>query len=126
PPIGYHNIVEQRRQIAWLGEDAGARLASGAVEGVVLAGDFNAPFHTNHMRELRAAGLREAHTEAGPGRGATWKLSGPLSLAPGIRLDHVVFGGDLRAARAQVGPEVGSDHRPVAGELVWGPAAPGR
>jgi endonuclease/exonuclease/phosphatase (EEP) superfamily protein YafD len=120
PPIGYHNIVEQRRQIAWLAEDARARLASGASDGVILAGDFNAPFYTNHMRELRAAGLREAHATAGRGRGATWgPRRGVLSLAPGVRLDHVVFGGELAPVWSLVGPDIESDHRPVAAEFVW-------
>jgi endonuclease/exonuclease/phosphatase (EEP) superfamily protein YafD len=120
PPIGFANVAEQRRQIAWLAEEASDRLASGAVDGVILAGDFNAPFHTNHMRELRAAGLREAHSKAGRGRGATWGPGRwPLSLAPGIRLDHALFGGELVCVRALVGPDVGSDHRPIAAEFSW-------
>jgi endonuclease/exonuclease/phosphatase (EEP) superfamily protein YafD len=121
PPARLELVAEQRRQIAWLAQDAAGVLAGPDAPGaVILAGDFNAPFHTNHLRELRALGLREAHSAAGIGRGATWKpRSLPFSLAPGVRLDNAMFSSDLRCSGARVGPDVGSDHRPIAAEFIW-------
>ncbi|MFG0283669.1 MAG: endonuclease/exonuclease/phosphatase family protein [Phycisphaerales bacterium JB039] len=122
PPVTLAMVAEQRRQIAWLADEVHTRFAAApdGPEGLIIAGDFNAPAHTNHVRELRQAGLREAHAAAGAGRGATWKPRGlPFSLAPGVRLDNAMFGGKLRCISARVGPDVGSDHRPIAAEFIW-------
>lgn len=124
PPSGRDLIGEQRAMVVALGARARALLSSaGGPDALVLAGDFNAPFGTNHLRELRAAGLRDAHASAGRGRGGTWPDRGVFSLAPRIALDHVAFSGGLRCVGARVGEGFGSDHRPVWARLVW--AKPG-
>lgn len=93
--------------------------APGTTDGLILAGDFNAPLPTGRMRPLRDAGLREAHATAGVGRGATWPDKTPLRFAPGIRLDQVTFAGSLRCVDSRVLECVGSDHRPVLTRFVW-------
>lgn len=121
-PLSWAAVAEQRRQVEMLGAWAAARMRSeDAPAALVLGGDFNAPYRTNHLRELRGAGLREAHAEAGAGRGATWgPRRAPLSWAPGIRLDHVMFMGEAACTGAGVGRAIGSDHRPVWARLRIG------
>jgi len=121
PPSGRNLIGKQREMAVALGERVREELerADGA-DAVVLAGDFNAPFGTNHLRELRAAGLRDAHQSAGRGRGGTWPETGPpMGWAPKIALDHVLFSDGLRCVGARVGRAFGSDHRPVVARLAW-------
>lgn len=121
PPVGSRNTIEQRRMVAWIAARAEGTLArADAPDGLVVAGDFNAPYRTNHLRELRAAGLAEAHAWAGRGPGSTWPRLGWKRHFPGIRLDHVLFAGGLRATRASVGADFGSDHRPVVAGFDFG------
>ncbi|MEO1008626.1 MAG: endonuclease/exonuclease/phosphatase family protein [Planctomycetota bacterium] len=111
PPRRLRLVADQRRSIpefaAW------ARSAMADADATILAGDFNAPFNTGHLRELRAAGFREAHDEAGRGRGSTWPHRGVLRYTPGIRLDNIMFAGALRCVESRVLGDVGSDHRPI-------------
>lgn len=103
-----------------VGQWARSRLdGAGAPDGLILAGDFNAPLWTGKMRALREAGLREAHGVAGAGRGSTWPDKSPLRHAPGIRLDQVAFAGSLQCVESRVLESVGSDHRPVLARFVW-------
>lgn len=122
PPVGWRGTVRQRAMVAWIGERA-AELMSGpdTPHGLIVAGDFNAPYRTNHLRELRAAGLREAHEDAGVGPGATWPRLWWKRHFPGIRLDHAMYAGGLDAAGARVGEDFGSDHRPVVARFVFSP-----
>lgn len=122
PPVGSSNTIEQRRLVAWIAARAEETLSrADAPDGLVVAGDFNAPYRTNHLRELRAAGLNEAHASAGRGPGPTWPRLGWKRHFPGIRLDHVLFAGNLRATGAAVGSDFGSDHRPVVARLGFEP-----
>ncbi len=119
PPIGWRGTVLQRAMVAWIGERAaGAMGDADGPHGLIVAGDFNAPYRTNHLRELRDAGLREAHDEAGIGPGSTWPRLWWKRHFPGIRLDHVMHAGNLEAVGARVGDDFGSDHRPVAARFV--------
>ncbi len=134
PPVGLSWFAQQGHQLARLSVDAEKRLgefdySSGHrdVQGAVLIGDFNAPWGTGHMQPLKDKSLAfdtrflwEAHEEIGRGRGTTWgPRRGVLSLAPGIRLDHAVYGGELEPVFSVVGPDVGSDHRPIAAGFRW-------
>jgi endonuclease/exonuclease/phosphatase (EEP) superfamily protein YafD len=122
PPLGWRGTVEQRAMVAWIGRAVERVMASDdAPDGLVIAGDFNAPYRTNHLRELRGAGLREAHDGAGVGPGATWPRLWWKRHFPGIRLDHAMYGGGLEAAWARVGEDFGSDHRPVVARFVLTP-----
>ena len=113
PPASVQGVRLQREMAAWLAARAEERMARGGVDALVVAGDFNAPYRTNHLRELRGAGLGEAHDAAGRGRGGTWPRNSWLRHFPPIRLDHAMYRGSLRCVGARVGDDFGSDHRPV-------------
>lgn len=117
PPVSGAMIRGQREQAALLAAYAAERLRDG--EGWVLAGDFNAPCGSAHLRRLGEAGFRDAHTRAGGGLGATWPRTGSLRWAPGVRIDHVLYSRDLDCVGARTGEDFGSDHRPVIARLVW-------
>lgn len=88
---------------------AAAALASTADEPVVLLGDLNlTPDSPAFDRLLARSGLRDALQ--GGGWRPTW-LAGFWPLA--LRIDHVLVSSDLCVERAEVGPSIGSDHRPV-------------
>ena len=90
---------------------------------VFLLGDFNAVPGSGVVRRLLSS-LRlawdEAETREGPATTFQW------NLMPGtkpLRLDHVLFAGDVRVERARVlTPRVGgkppSDHDPVVVDVV--------
>jgi endonuclease/exonuclease/phosphatase (EEP) superfamily protein YafD len=119
PPMRFDLLQAQLQQLDVLATETGLRVGRD-VDAVLLVGDFNAPWRSNHLRPLARLGLNEAHVLVGRGRGATWgPPSGPLSLAPGIRIDNAIFGGALEPVWSVVGPDVGSDHRPIAAGFRW-------
>ena len=78
----------------------------------VLLGDFNATPWSASFRRLMRAGLRRAGTGLRP----TW----PSRLGPfGIPIDHVLLDGPIDARSVEVGPDVGSDHRPLLVTLTF-------
>lgn len=95
-------------------------LAEAATGGgpTVMAGDFNAPDQSELPAILQNAGLADAHRQAGWGMGFTFTLT-QLHLPPLVRIDYVWMTPEIEAARAQVGPDGGSDHLPVVADLVW-------
>lgn len=116
PPMGGSYLAEQRRFIGWL-----ARWAAAEPRAVLIAGDFNSTPESVNAADLRAAGLTEAHTAAGVGRGGTWPTDGPLSWFPRVRIDQVWTRG-LRCVSSVVGEPNASDHRPVVARFVPGGA----
>lgn len=80
---------------------------------VVVLGDLNlSPDAPGYARLLADAGLSDAM--AGQGWRPTW-LAGFWPLA--LRIDHVLVSPGLCASHAAVGPDIGSDHRPVVVRL---------
>lgn len=79
----------------------------------LVAGDLNAtPYSPVFDAFLRAAGLRDAFD------GASWRptwMAGFWPLALGI--DHVLVSPGLCVEQAEIGPSIGSDHRPVIARL---------
>ncbi len=124
-PAGRDTVARNAAQAA----DLVASLPDRADRPAIYFGDFNAHTTTPQMQALEKAGLREAHADAGGGRGTTWRstrpngrfrISGPLyALGLGVRIDHVLHTPDLVAADAGVGRSFGSDHRPIWADLVW-------
>lgn len=94
--------IESRQVAAWAREGEGPLL---------VAGDFNLPVESRIYRESWG-GLRNAFSDAGRGFGFT-RDNGWIQ----VRIDHVLAGPGWRVRRAWVGPDVGSDHRPVVAEL---------
>lgn len=84
-----------------------AEQARGGVPVVVL-GDFNAtPWSASMRRFARETGLR--NTSQGVIFGATWNVRQPHRLL----IDHAFLSGHWTLTGRQVGPHVGSDHRPL-------------
>ncbi|YCK40747.1 endonuclease/exonuclease/phosphatase family protein [Actinomadura sp. ATCC 39365] len=91
------------------------RLPRGGGRLRVLAGDFNATLDHLPLRELLAAGYRDAADAMGRGLSTTWGGWGPL---PGVAIDHVLAGDRMEVRDFRVLAPVGSDHRPVYAELL--------
>lgn len=78
----------------------------------LVAGDFNTPVESAIYRRY-FGDLSNAFSRAGLGLGITKR-----TRLIGVRIDHVLMGPGWRALRAEVGPELGSDHRPMIADLV--------
>ncbi|MEZ6234004.1 MAG: endonuclease/exonuclease/phosphatase family protein [Phycisphaerales bacterium] len=94
----HHQQVRQIR--AWIAEEP---------RPVVMGGDFNCTPMSAEAGAIRAADLTDAHRAVGTGLGTTW---GHSVAWPGFRIDHVYTRG-LTPLACAVGPDIGSDHRPV-------------
>jgi endonuclease/exonuclease/phosphatase (EEP) superfamily protein YafD len=98
PPLSAHY---HRQRDALLATEA--VWAAGAGLPALMAGDFNASPWSSAMRQPGAAGMRRA-----TGLTPTW----PAAL-PAIPIDQILVSGHWRVVESGVGPQVGSDHRPV-------------
>lgn len=85
---------------------------------VIVSGDFNFPETTRQARQITGAGLRDAYSTYGFGRGATWPAIGPLRFFPGLRLDHIYLGSAIECTSIQVHNAPGSDHRLLFARLA--------
>lgn len=87
---------------------------------VLVVGDFNLTDQTPNYARINAV-LSDAFRQAGWGFGFTYpnkkQVRGLYTPFPLVRLDYVFHSPDLRATRAWVGKEGGSDHRYVMAEL---------
>ncbi len=93
--------------------DAVAARVRSASEPTVVVGDLNLTADSPvFVRLLATSGLHDAF--AGRGWQPTWRAGfWPLAL----RIDHVLASPTLCVEQAEVGPDIGSDHRPVAARL---------
>ncbi len=82
---------------------------------VVLAGDLNAEEDSPVVRLLISAGLRDAFSSAALGYGYTYGHA--LLGVSFLRIDHILYGGGLRARSCEVGASEPSEHRPVIAEF---------
>lgn len=121
PPLGVSYFAHQRASVRLLAAWTGDRARQDRPD--LLIGDFNAVPRSSMMRAMRNAGYRDAHAEAGWGRGVTWPRTGMLRLTPGIRLDHALTGERLISVQSEVGEPYGSDHLPIMITLAWAPTA---
>lgn len=88
----------------WLGEATGP---------AIIGGDFNLPVEHAAYRRFWS-GLANAFSTAGLGPGGT-----KVTRWHTARIDHILAGDSWRPTECRVGPDVGSDHRPVIAELRW-------
>jgi vancomycin resistance protein VanJ len=79
---------------------------------LLVAGDFNMPADDATMAALKA-NFRFAFEETGWGYGYTR----PAAI-PWVRIDHILAGPDWRVLSCGVGPDFGSDHRPLIAKLA--------
>ncbi|MGE0422470.1 MAG: endonuclease/exonuclease/phosphatase family protein [Reyranellaceae bacterium] len=85
-----------------------ARFARRTRAPLIVAGDFNATPWNRSMRLLvRESPLRHASGFWRP----TWTAYVPLWM--GIPIDHVLAATDCRVLDRRIGPDIGSDHRPL-------------
>ena len=94
--------MESRQVFRWVGPEE---------PSLVVAGDFNMPVESRIYRASWGE-LTNAFSAAGWGFGRT-RDNGWIQ----VRIDHVLAGSGWRVRRAWVGPDVGSDHRPVIADL---------
>ena len=83
----------------------------------IVAGDFNMPTDSAIYRH-NWRGWSDAFESIGTGLGHT-----KFTSLWGIRIDHVLFDGNWEAVSSRVGPDVGSDHRPLIVTLQRSSAA---
>ncbi|MBK8096911.1 MAG: endonuclease/exonuclease/phosphatase family protein [Planctomycetes bacterium] len=81
----------------------------------IVAGDLNA---TPWSSPFVAFGARTGLRDSGLGRGlpATWNAGLPV---PGLPIDHVLVPRAIAVVDRRVGPDLGSDHRPLEVGFVW-------
>jgi len=103
-------IAARRRQAESL-----AGWVIGASGPVIIAGDFNMPTDSTIYRDVWG-GYDNAFSQTGFGFGYT-KWSSIHGLLYGLRVDHVLSE-SISPRRCWVEQDVGSDHRPLAAELV--------
>ncbi len=86
----------------------------------LLIGDFNMVQYQAAYRGFIAAGLVDSFREAGTGRGFTYPIRrAGFRLRPLLRIDFIWHTRHMRAKRAWVGTDYGSDHLPIFAELTW-------
>ncbi|MFN8424001.1 MAG: endonuclease/exonuclease/phosphatase family protein [Anaerolineae bacterium] len=94
---------------------ASALLAASGQPGI-LCGDINAtPWSTGR----RAARSRAPLLDATLGHGYLGTWPAPLGRYLGIPIDVCLIDPALESVAAAVGPELGSDHRPLTVTLRW-------
>jgi endonuclease/exonuclease/phosphatase (EEP) superfamily protein YafD len=80
---------------------------------VIVAGDFNTPQESNLFTRAWL-GLSDAYATAGFGWGYTYH-----ARWTDVRIDHILSGPGWRCRHCEVGPDVGSPHRPVIADFEW-------
>lgn len=88
------------------------RLVDDGEGAIVVIGDFNLPVESVIYRR-HWGGMRNAFSRVGFGFGFT-RLAGWIRA----RIDHILAGDGIQIVRAFVGPDFGSDHRPMIADLV--------
>jgi endonuclease/exonuclease/phosphatase (EEP) superfamily protein YafD len=88
-----------------------SRKAASLPGPVAIAGDFNLVADSTIFRECWS-GYSDAFAAAGFGFGNT-----KFTRRWGVRIDHLLMDGHFRAQSCRVGPDLGSDHRPLISEI---------
>lgn len=97
-------------------EVASRRASNWVIQGgspAVVAGDFNTPGESAIFRQYWGH-LDDAFAQAGLGYGGTRVLRWFR-----VRIDHILTTDELRAVRAEVGADLGSDHLPLIADFTW-------
>lgn len=98
--------IESRQARRWVSEGDDA---------IVVVGDFNLPVESVIYRR-HWGDMRNAFSYGGFGFGFT-RYAGWIRA----RIDHILVGEGWQVVRAFVGPDFGSDHRPMIADLVLTP-----
>lgn len=108
PPVGRHAARMRDEQLAALAGQVGRIGAP-----VLLMGDLNATPWSHGMRRLTSANLGFC------GATAPWKPTWKAGSLLAVPIDHVLCTPPLTITGHDVGPDVGSDHRPVVARVDW-------
>lgn len=110
PPVGAQRSGSRNAYLETV-----AQLTLESERPTVVLGDFNSTVWSPHFREFLAT--TNLH-DTGRGRGfqATWQRGNPLFSLP---IDHILHSAHLLCTGREVGPALGSDHRPVVAELAF-------
>lgn len=85
---------------------------------VIVAGDFNTPSWSPHLRRLLdAAGLTDTSGRLLPGATRLVDREG-LPMSFGAPVDHILVSAGVFWSPVRLGPPLGSDHLPVTADLV--------
>ena len=111
PPISTHAANARDSLLAALAENVGAR------PDAIVAGDLNAsPWSSAYRNLRRRTGLLDA--SAGNLPWPTWFGAGGISSVLAVPIDHVLHGRTWKVVSHRVGPDIGSDHRPLLVSLA--------
>ncbi len=119
----FHTVFMDRGRLReYLGETEGARAVQTdalldwlpAEAPVIVAGDFNTPPTSRHIRRM-ASQLRDCFAEAGGGFGMTYLIRKRL---PVLRIDYIWAGNGIAPVACRTGANAPSDHRPVIAEII--------
>ena len=82
---------------------------------VIVVGDFNITRWSKMARPLERARLLDASHSKSPE--PTWMRSNPLVTIP---IDRILYRGQgMKCQNFHIGPDLGSDHRPVVAKIAW-------
>lgn len=81
----------------------------------IIAGDFNMPIESNIFRTYWSE-FNNAFTKTGQGYGWTYRDTA-YGIPIDVKIDHILSGNGVNPLRCFVGPDIGSDHRPVIAEI---------
>lgn len=109
PPAGGRMARNRNEQLQWVADWA-VRTRETGVRPVVV-GDLNITPFSPHFRRLLRSGELE-NSQRGFGYHATWG-AWPVR----IPIDHALVDADLVVVHREVGPRIGSDHRPLIVDL---------
>lgn len=109
PPLG----PTKWRNRSLLLEDIGRQAAALPVP-VLVFGDLNATPWCEGMRSLLRSGRLGFHMPT-PAWAPTWRITSPFA----IPIDHVLCTPPLAIQSREIGPDLGSDHRPQVLEIRW-------
>lgn len=114
PPVSRANAAVRDEQLALAAEWAEVQGLAGRAP--ILLGDLNATPFSAGVRPLRSVGLRDSLAAGGLLAAGSWPaLPGPLRIA----IDHCWHDPGLVTLARTVGPDLGSDHRPLEVALAW-------
>lgn len=105
PPLSPQLFLRRNQTFQFIAE----RVQQNGSENTIVSGDFNctpwSPYYSQFVRDSELVSAAY-----GTGLGITWD---PFGKALGLPIDHVFTGKGILTADFQIGPYVGSDHRPL-------------
>lgn len=109
PPAGRRNAAWRDAQLARLAEHV-----SQLGRPVLVVGDLNATPWSAGLRIATASGLEFRSLEA------PWTPTWQAGTVFAIPIDHALVTAPLVVTHREVGPDLGSDHRPLVLSIGWG------